>query len=289
MVVVAIYFCFPGARERSSPAPLWKYLSFTQNLGLNLQTQGTFSHAWSLCIEEQFYLLLPLILIVMVYYKIIKKGWLLLVTLFLLGFAARWFVYNTIVQPGFQEEGGWLNWYKWIYYPTYSRLDGLLTGVAIAALFQFRPMIKEKITVYGNLLLVVSTVLLAGAFYICADEASFTASVFGFLLISIGYGCMIMGAISPHCFLYKRPSAITAKLAALSYAIYLTHKIIIHLTQAQFSKQHIAKESGWVFVVCVITCLAGAWLINTFIENPFLQLREKVLDKLPKYLKVSAV
>jgi peptidoglycan/LPS O-acetylase OafA/YrhL len=45
------------SRRRKRHAPLWRYLSFTQNLGL---APGTaFSHAWSLCIEEQFYLLLP--------------------------------------------------------------------------------------------------------------------------------------------------------------------------------------------------------------------------------------
>jgi peptidoglycan/LPS O-acetylase OafA/YrhL len=54
-VVVALYFCFPYVREREALAPLWKYLTFTQNLELDISSQGTFSHAWSLCIEEQFY------------------------------------------------------------------------------------------------------------------------------------------------------------------------------------------------------------------------------------------
>ena len=80
----------------------------------------------------------------MLYYKAIKKGWLLLVALFVMGLAARWYVYDNIVVPAFEQEGGWITWYKWIYYPTYSRLDGLLTGVAIAALFQFRPSMSKK-------------------------------------------------------------------------------------------------------------------------------------------------
>jgi len=56
LVIVLLYFLFPSFREREAPAALWKYLTFTQNIGLDLRTQGTFSHAWSLCIEEQFYL-----------------------------------------------------------------------------------------------------------------------------------------------------------------------------------------------------------------------------------------
>ena len=279
VTVVAIYFCFPGTREREAPAPLWKYLTFTQNLGLDLRTQGTFSHAWSLCIEEQFYLLLPLLLVALVYFKAIKKGWLLLVALFILGLAARWWIYEHVVAPTAEEEGGWVNWYKWIYYPTYTRLDGLLTGVGIAALFQFRPLIKNKLTAYGNLLLVVSIMVLSAAYYTCINERSFEASVVGFPLVSIGYGFMVMGAISPNCFLYKFKSGITAKIAALSYAIYLTHKIVIHLVQMQFTKLKVAKESNAMMLIAIIFCVLAALLINKIIEQPFLRLRGRILDR----------
>ena len=54
LVVLAAYFCLPSIHERESLPPLWRFLSFTQNIGLDLRTSGTFSHAWSLCIEEHF-------------------------------------------------------------------------------------------------------------------------------------------------------------------------------------------------------------------------------------------
>lgn len=279
LLVVAIYFSVPAAREREAPAPLWKYLSFTQNLGLNLRTQGTFSHAWSLCIEEQFYLIFPLLLIALVSFNAFKRSKWLLLVLFLGGLAARWYVYDHIVAPQLADESGWATWYQWIYYPTYSRLDGLLSGVAIAALFRFRPLLKEKITRYGNLWSLISLLLLATAYWVCTEETSFTASVFGFPLLSIAYGLLVIGAISPSSLLYRFPSAITTKIAALSYAIYLTHKIIIHITQQQVAKLAIPPGSNRMLLICMITCFAGAWLMNKMIEQPFLKLRQKVLNK----------
>ena len=150
LFVAMLYFSFPSFREREALAPLWKYLTFTQNIGLDIHRQGTFSHAWSLCIEEQFYLFLPLILIALVYFKCIKRGYLLLLFLFLFGFLARLYCWRNFVLP-FQEDDNFsIYWYKWIYYPTWGRLDSLLAGVSIAALFQFKPKIKESCQRFGN-------------------------------------------------------------------------------------------------------------------------------------------
>jgi len=46
LLVVGIYFCFPFFREKEQLPPLWKFLTFTQNFGLDLNKHGTFSHAW---------------------------------------------------------------------------------------------------------------------------------------------------------------------------------------------------------------------------------------------------
>jgi peptidoglycan/LPS O-acetylase OafA/YrhL len=94
LVTIGFYFCFPFFREKESLPPLWKFLTFTQNLGLNLKDFGTFSHAWSLCVEEHFYLFLPLILVLLQFTELIKKSYWLLVALFLFGFITRVYSYN---------------------------------------------------------------------------------------------------------------------------------------------------------------------------------------------------
>ena len=214
LVVVALYFLLPFTHEREALAPLWKYLTFTQNISLNIQTQGTFSHAWSLCIEEQFYFFLPLILLMLVYFKSIKKGFWILIALFLFGFFIRYYTYRHFFTPVADES--WLNWYKWIYYPTWTRLDGLLVGVSVAALLEFKPVFSGKILNYGNLLFVIGLIIFTITYFVCTNEESLIASVLGFPLIAIGYGFIVLSALSPKCFLYKYESNTTTKIAALS-------------------------------------------------------------------------
>jgi peptidoglycan/LPS O-acetylase OafA/YrhL len=278
LVVVAIYFLLPSFREREAPAPLWKYLSFTQNIGLDISKQGTFSHAWSLCIEEQFYLLLPLILMTLVYCKAIKKGYWLLLFLFIAGLATRLYCWQTLVVPFIDDDNFRMHWYKWLYYPTFSRLDGLLTGVSIAALLQFRPKFKAWILQSGNLVLLAGLLIFAIAYFVCGDEQSFGASVFGFTLVDLAYGFVVLGAICNSSILYKFKSKITTTIANLSYALYLTHKIAIHLTQEYFSKLNIEKDSSLMFFICIVTSLLVALLMNKLVEKPFLKLREKILQ-----------
>ena len=233
-VVVLIYFCFSGFREREALPPLWKFLTFTRNFGLNLFDFGTFSHAWSLCVEEHFYLFLSIILILLQVTNRVKKSYWILIFLFLFGIVLRAFIWENFYLPEKQE------WYKYIYYPTYNRIDGLLVGVSIAAIYQFRLDLWNKISRFGNHLIIISLLVLTAANFVCYDQQSFSASIFGFPLVSIGYGLIVAGAICPNSFLYRWNSKVTTFIAALSYAIYLSHKGVIHITYAAdcFKPEH---------------------------------------------------
>jgi peptidoglycan/LPS O-acetylase OafA/YrhL len=277
LVVVAVYFLVPAFREREALPPLWKFLTFTQNFGLNLRNYGTFSHAWSLCVEEQFYLLLPLVLLGLLRFGLGKWAAGLLPTLVGLGFVTRLLSWYWGVVPALNTDHSWLEWYQYIYYPTYNRLDGLLVGIAIAVLFHFRPQAAARLARHGKGVLALGVAVLAGAYWLCFDAQSFEASIFGFPLVALGYGLLVAGAISPTSVLHRTASRVSAKLAALSFAIYLTHKGVIHLTQAFFSAHGLTPDGNAMLLLCAATVLVGALLVNTAIERPMLRLRSRLL------------
>ncbi len=286
LATVALYFCFPFFREKESLPPLWKFLTFTQNIGLNLKDNGTFSHCWSLCVEEHFYLFLPLTLITLQTFKRFKRSYGILIGLFLLGFAIRYISYTSLYSPYIDDTNPWMYWYKFIYYPTYNRLDGLLAGVSIAAIYRFLPQTWSNISRWGNVLIALGLVLLTGAYFLCEKQMTFNASLFGFPLIALGYGLIVTGAVSTRSFLYQWSSKATYLLATLSYAIYLTHKGVIHMTHKILSGFKI--DDNLMLFICMITCVGFAWLMHTTVEKPFMRLRSRIIRKKPANKNVTA-
>ncbi|RQO31297.1 acyltransferase [Taibaiella sp. KBW10] len=278
LITVGLYFCIPLFREKEHLPSLWKFLTFTQNFGLNLKDQGTFSHAWSLCVEEHFYLFLPLILLLLQFTRSMNRAYLLLMALFGLGFLTRWYSYHYLYLPEIENANDWVYWYKYIYYPTYNRLDGLLVGVTIAAIYQFSPRCWSTLSKYGNGFMILGIVLLALAYFLCANQQTFNASIFGFPLIALGYGCMVTGAISPASFLYRWQSRGTTFIASLSYAIYLTHKGVVHITHQLLADYKV--NENLMLLICIIMCTAAAYLLHRIVEKPFIKLKNRLTGTL---------
>lgn len=280
IVVVALYFLFPYLRERSVPTDLWRFLTFTQNLGYDTSQTGTFSHAWSLCIEEQFYLVLPLIMLLFVRLKTsYKTAFAWIAGLFLSMTLTRWLSWHFTVAPVLGTDNEWLPWYKWIYYPTFTRLDGLLTGVGLAGLYQYNTRFKSWLDKNGNLMLAMGFALLTIAFFCCLHDMDVKKTFIGFPLVALAYGMIVGGAISPSCLLYKTRSRIMTGIATLSYAVYLTHKITIHVVQLELSKLGIEKEGMVMMMICTVTVLFVAQLMRWLVEKPAMRWRDKVLQR----------
>jgi peptidoglycan/LPS O-acetylase OafA/YrhL len=276
-VVLILYFSFPFLSEFGHLSPFWRYLTFTLNFGLDLKKYATFTHSWSLCVEEQFYLILPLCFWLFTYFKGGKNSAYVIAGLFIAGFVSRWCCWHYLVVPRLPSDDLRPLWNKYVYYPTYNRLDGLLIGVSIAGLFTFYPQIKALANKYNVLLMIAGITTLVAAYFVCIPKESFNSSVYGFPLVSLGFGFIVAAMVCPANIFFNLKSRVTSLIATLSYSIYLIHKIVIHVTQVLLEKIGLEKNSVFTMLACIAATITAALLMRYAIEKPALTVRNRIL------------
>ena len=280
-VVLALYYVLPvWSEDPGHMAPLWQYVTFTFNLFVDFGVYQAFSHTWSLCVEEHFYLLLPLIVLFMMRKPSLKRTAALLAGLVLLGIGLRAFFLFHSLQP--LERAGQsfgMVYIERIYYPTYSRLDGLLAGVTLALIRSFRPAWWTAVARRGHLLLCLGLVLVGFAIYLFQDrwESAYGAPavgvVIGFPLLALGLGMIVASSLSTNGLLrFKVPGA--KLLATLAYSLYLTQKQVIHLVDLCFPAIAQAGMFQWLGLYAV-SSFAVAAAVYRCVERPFLVLRDR--------------
>ena len=277
LVMVALYSLFPVIRETPHLPPLWQLLTFTQNL-LVVQANA-FSHSWSLCVEEQFYLAFPLILALLAIRPSAARVIGTMAAILVLGMALRGWLWLHFVShdpfagPADLHAGAYM---KLIYYPTWSRLDGLLAGVAAAAVKLFRPGLWRRATARPNLLLAAGAVGVVGSTFFFQDQvAGFLPAVFGYPLLSLSLAMLVMAGGEARSLIgrYAVPGA--GALAAGSYSLYLSHKFIFHAIGAD--TLHLpAWTHGFGLPLAIIAAGFAGAALYWGVERPLLRLRDRL-------------
>jgi peptidoglycan/LPS O-acetylase OafA/YrhL len=251
----------------SNPLPIWSYLTFTQNIVMSLKGiwgPHWFAITWSLAIEEQFYLLLPLII------RFAPRNRLPYVLMFgiLAAPIIRVALYN--FHPNFALS-------TYVLMP--CRTDSLLLGVLGAYLvrhdFVMRSLKANILSLYGVLLLLVAGVAILtltpawvgsmGASYLGYSWLALTYMLF--LLISIIERRGIVTAISTNKLLRK--------LGNVSYGVYLFHQPANRLCHGIILKQppQLGTMSGVLTtLLALLVTLIVAYLSYTFFEKKFLRI-----------------
>jgi len=282
-VVLAIYFLLPAWREYPEMSqPLWKFLLSVQNIALHGGT--AFSHAWSLAVEDQFYLALPFLLLFL-YHR--PRAAIIVPCLIVVGgIALRAFLAarNSSVDGGVSFRA----FQAWIYYPTWTRLDSLVFGVVLAAIERFRPNWWQRLINFAPWLWLPALGLIVYALYLGETEnLTVVACVWQFPLIAVGMAAMLVCAVSPQLPLCRVAIPGTAFIASIAYSAYLIQKLIIHGVE-QFCANHSIDLTSVPALVGVELCVyIAATILFLSIERPFLLLRRRFAPPVEPRLRQS--
>lgn len=229
VTLIIIYLFYPEVFSKSWPDALasffylsnWWYIvndiPYSQNFGIS----SPFKHLWSLAIEEQFYIIWPVIFAWLLQ-KLKKRQHVLKVVLVtaLCSIVTMWVLYS----PDNIDR---------IYYGTDTRLFTLAFGCSLAFVWPFYLLSdnlnkKEVATIDG-----IGSISLAGLLFLAMTVTTSQKSLYhgGFLFISF-LSCMLLAALAhPSTKISKLFShEVLVWIGKRSYSIYLWHFPVIALT-----------------------------------------------------------
>lgn len=268
-----LYWWWPVFREAPGMEPGWKFLAFVLNLGIDYGRHAAFSHAWSLCVEEHFYLLFPLVAPGLAGRVTPRQLAALGLAAVLLGIGLRsgaW-LHGMQTDPAMAR-----NWFiEDIYYPSWNRLDGLLCGVALAGWKTWRPQAWQSARRHADLALAAGLGVVVLAFWLFQDRVGLLANALGWPVLSAGLALLVFAGAGRDGLLGRRSLPGGAWLAGISYSLYLVHKPAYHLVQAQWGAQ-LAGTGLVAFAVYGLGALLAGLLLHHAAERPGLLLRRRL-------------
>lgn len=275
LAVLVLYLTVPVFREDPRLSPAWQFLSFTENYRIDYFHDHAFSHVWSLCVEEHFYLVLPLLVLVLMWKPRFSKTIAVVLAVLCFGIVMRAYIYIHQLKPLMQTDfdSFLVAYIEKIYYPTHTRLDGLLVGVVLATIKTFRPAWWQRAMSHGHALLLAGLSVCGVALWLFHIKFDLAPNVFGFPLLALGLGLLLVSSVSPGSILSKVRGF--GFVATLAYSMYLTHKEIIHLDRIYLL--HSVESRSWLaLLVYFASSLLAAALLYLAIERPFLRLRDRL-------------
>lgn len=234
-----------------------------------------FGESWSLCIEEYFYLLFPILILLL--HWITKK-----INLAILFSIVITITLCFILRYHYAFSGNWIDYDTISRKTTYFRLDAIAYGVLIAwTKFQlpvFFGLLQNKIIpIVAIASIVLVHVLLPNTLVYNFYDLKHIPSTYGFSLNSLLLSTLIpyFSGFNPNVSglkLFISLRWIVTQIALYSYCIYLIHLPIYHL----FIKSEVLSISWYLEIMLsfFVIILLSAISYNYF-EKPILAFRQK--------------
>jgi peptidoglycan/LPS O-acetylase OafA/YrhL len=221
---------------------------------------------WSLGVEEKFYLLAPMLILVLLHCRSPGRQATLLLLLFMVPVALRTALFLQAAE-GIDYASFWMAFRS----PFHMAVDGLLVGVAIA-LAEHGGLVRQS-RVRGALVLAVSFTVLAAwiGTHDFMDTIGLVDAGLQPPLLALAAGAITLGAVqlSGTRMPFARPFQVVSRL---SYSLYLIHYPLIPLVTAIS-----ASQGELAFWGCYLaTSLLAALVLHVAIERPFLAWKDRI-------------
>lgn len=269
-LLLHLFFVYSLADFPQAISEHWKYFIFVQALAW--PHPGFFAEAWSLAIEEWFYLLTPILVSLLLALRLsVRSAFFTAVAVFVaFPLLLRWWL--SIYSPELNLE---------IHRKlVLLRLDGIMYGVIAAMVFHYWPGFFKKSRWF---FLAVAALLLSAMFsyqFIGKVDILHDA-IFNTLILSgapLASACLL-----PYFYFHKnlfdKVASFHFTTARLSYSLYLCNLLVLAFILRHLNPTAAAdgKGAALLLLLFVAICYATAELSYRLIEKPWLALRDRPL------------
>jgi peptidoglycan/LPS O-acetylase OafA/YrhL len=243
---------------------------------------------WSLCVEEHFYLAVPLLMLGLAKVASHRGRLALLAVAWASGLAVRALLYAL--------DGTWNadRMFIEMYLPTHTRFDILVAGIFLAYVqHSFRDRLvalfaRRAVRVACRLVVIAGVVLLLLPAIWRNVPMTFLLRYDLFAwgtVTSVTYVALLLGLLNAKGWLQRalgHPAFL--RIATLGYGIYLIHVPICSICVAPLARRiggvgGVSAPAVWVISLAALLVLSalGAYALHVVVEKPFLALRNRVV------------
>jgi peptidoglycan/LPS O-acetylase OafA/YrhL len=241
-----------------------RYLLYVQNLFAQHNRNDYFPIAWSLSVEEWFYVLFPAVMLVTARVAGLRRS---------VHWAAAAVVFIAMVTVGRAYLPDLSEWGANVRRVTIFRIDSIAYGFLLYLALRKLPWQTPLAATLPLFLLAAATIFVDLRVIYNADNAAAKAA-FPLLAALFGLAAILLSL----SFRKFSPAArrVSTFLATISYAVYLYHLIVLQLVNAVMADESSVVRFGLYFSAVILV----AALISFGIEQPILAAR-------PRYLRVG--